>query len=361
MPDPASEPSSSLPLGQKPAPVQGDDGEARCMVNHDLLCVMCGYQLRGLPREGDCPECGASIERAYDADHLDLAKPSVVMRMAIGGTLFWLSLIVAGLELLLSRVIPFAIPLTHGMAIGIPACLFAVGVWLLTTPEPTQVSHRGQVTGDVGSHVGGRLSGRRLTRWLLIGAWGLDFLIGRLRYTEAIPDHGAVEALRLLLYVPVTVAAMIHVANLMARSRDPHMEDRLGGFAFLVAGLLVLHGFVTIIFGELGIRALNSTGPVSFAAGWCFVIFLVPIVAVLARMTAPAMLTLWNVALSARDPAAKRHHPRRVEPPAEFRSAPPVPEPIPPIDVEGSPDPATPAKPANPDQPNGRDDAPHAH
>jgi hypothetical protein len=39
-------------------------------ITRDIFCLSCKYNLRGLPEEGQCPECGVSIRdavRAVDA------------------------------------------------------------------------------------------------------------------------------------------------------------------------------------------------------------------------------------------------------------------------------------------------------
>ena len=38
--------------------------DARGCVALELTCVSCGYDLRGLPPAGDCPECGAAIQES---------------------------------------------------------------------------------------------------------------------------------------------------------------------------------------------------------------------------------------------------------------------------------------------------------
>lgn len=35
-------------------------------LDHDLTCVTCGYNLRGLRRDGRCPECGGTIARSIE-------------------------------------------------------------------------------------------------------------------------------------------------------------------------------------------------------------------------------------------------------------------------------------------------------
>ncbi len=39
---------------------QSDNPDAHTFAE-DLMCLTCGYNLRGLPRSGGCPECGLKI------------------------------------------------------------------------------------------------------------------------------------------------------------------------------------------------------------------------------------------------------------------------------------------------------------
>lgn len=49
-----------------------------------LLCVSCGYDLRGLDPAGTCPECGTPIARSRQGDRLAAADPRWLARMARG-------------------------------------------------------------------------------------------------------------------------------------------------------------------------------------------------------------------------------------------------------------------------------------
>lgn len=51
------------------------------------LCVQCGYDLRGLPHEGRCPECGASIEAARVERTLSNADPRWLWRLNVAAWL----------------------------------------------------------------------------------------------------------------------------------------------------------------------------------------------------------------------------------------------------------------------------------
>lgn len=40
--------------------------DARDVIQHDYLCVGCGYNLRGITQESDCPECGKAIAQTVE-------------------------------------------------------------------------------------------------------------------------------------------------------------------------------------------------------------------------------------------------------------------------------------------------------
>lgn len=42
----------------------------------ELLCIGCGYDLRSLPVEGACSECGVAITRSLHGDRLAAADPA---------------------------------------------------------------------------------------------------------------------------------------------------------------------------------------------------------------------------------------------------------------------------------------------
>ena len=56
-------------------------------VRDGVCCAVCGYELRGLPRHGDCPECGTAIYRTLNAYLLYNSDPKAVANMAYGAAL----------------------------------------------------------------------------------------------------------------------------------------------------------------------------------------------------------------------------------------------------------------------------------
>lgn len=59
-------------------------------IEHDVTCLGCGYNLRGLRPAGRCPECGGSVEVSLKNRWLDGADPATVRRVRRG---LWLLLV----------------------------------------------------------------------------------------------------------------------------------------------------------------------------------------------------------------------------------------------------------------------------
>ena len=58
-----------------------------------LKCAACGYDLRGLPDDGRCPECGAAVAESRQAVSLFRADPRWLRRLELGAWLCPLSLL----------------------------------------------------------------------------------------------------------------------------------------------------------------------------------------------------------------------------------------------------------------------------
>ena len=146
----------------------------------EVLCVGCGYSLRGLNAEGVCPECGIPVERSLVDDRLANAEPSWLARICRGqawltvgaSTLAWTT--IAGLIaviLLPLAMFPFQLQVQSvvllvfwiAWLILVVASLLAsaIGGFLVTSLEPRETLR--ESTGSV----------RQIVRWGFVAVIGV--------------------------------------------------------------------------------------------------------------------------------------------------------------------------------------------
>jgi MFS family permease len=119
-------------------------------VETDVPCQRCGYNLRGLPRCGRCPECGAPVIVALHEDWITLADPEWLRAVALGckwilGGFAWglavcgaLSLVAFGF-LIVSDTPPWILASLVVVA-ACAICCIARGLWLFASPHPRLAS-----------------------------------------------------------------------------------------------------------------------------------------------------------------------------------------------------------------------------
>lgn len=125
------------------------------VIDHDLSCMSCGYNLRALAPAGLCPECGTDIARSTQGDLLKFADRKWVGSVYRGTCLLTIANAILVVCILAAIVFPFILvtvsdPNTSsfvGTAISmtlkvIRVCsvvafiLMMLGVWLITKQEP---------------------------------------------------------------------------------------------------------------------------------------------------------------------------------------------------------------------------------
>src|SRR3990172_7537522 len=93
-------------------------------LDQDVICIRCGYNLRGLSLDRVCPECGTPIGRSLHGDLLRFAPP------------IWLAVLISGVNWILAGMLVKIIDL--GLSLGLKAmtgqrALGALAHILLTT------------------------------------------------------------------------------------------------------------------------------------------------------------------------------------------------------------------------------------
>lgn len=228
----------------------------------DRMCRRCGYNLRGLRRDGRCPECGTAVAISLEGDLLRYADPRWVERLGRGSR-FILNGLSAALLFAIATAILIVGPRggaagTTSVAVDALAAICEValliglvtaycGSWMMTSPDPTRGGEDRYATS------------RKLVRIaLLIGLANTAVQAG----LEAISKPGAVDTLVSLIDTLANLAALVgwlaylrYLAKLALRIPDEGLSKRArllfgafllvplaGGFLAVMAGLLVAFG-----------------------------------------------------------------------------------------------------------------------
>jgi len=115
--------------------------EDQTPIGQDVLCVSCGYNLRGLSADGDCPECGAAIRGSLRGNLLPFSHPRYIGRLARGASLAYCGYLLIAASIVLGFgwgpwrfLTPLCRVAFYLWAYGVMGVLLG-GVWLLTSPD----------------------------------------------------------------------------------------------------------------------------------------------------------------------------------------------------------------------------------
>ena len=176
-------------------------------IDEDILCLSCGYNLRGLSSAGKCPECGTIINASLRGDLLKNSDPAWVRRISRGASLAYLGIMVIIVGFILTVISTIGLSLLPGsqavqagiMAVWVFVWLVGgfgsalVGAWLMTGANPRESAASQGVWVRIGSRVGllaflalyastwGKYpwwlwQGLYWTTWLVLVAWLMVFV-----------------------------------------------------------------------------------------------------------------------------------------------------------------------------------------
>ncbi len=115
------------------------------IIEDDRLCITCGFEIRGLPSDGKCPECGTSIEDSLRSGPLFFADPAYLRTIHCGTVIVLVSV---GCKIIFPIGAPLIAALANpasGAGAGLVTAITAMfvpwvgssfGWWLLAAPDP---------------------------------------------------------------------------------------------------------------------------------------------------------------------------------------------------------------------------------
>ena len=242
------------------------------IVDEDIQCRTCKYNLRGLSSHGLCPECGAPVSRTVLGDRLRLFAPEWLENMATGCRLIIIGLIASVIVgcVSSSRFSIFGMAAPSGNPGSGTGIMFLVGLisfvghWKLTSPEPAR---EGVATSSTARAL------VRLGILLALASGLLQFLAGLTRFEPDPLSQGALALIGIVAGVGWIVgefAKYVYIRKLAERIPNLALANR-ARFVFrayvvfliaaaVIAGILL---FITFFVYYRVAPAFSTTAPIT--------------------------------------------------------------------------------------------------
>jgi hypothetical protein len=208
-------------------------------IDHDLPCALCDYNLKGLSPDANCPECGQPISRTFTYD-LTWADPAWLRRQAkalpLLGALVLLTFqtpdfISAGFYR------PVATFVAHGLY-GIAALAAAWACFRLAAPDPAFPADPD----------GTYRRGLQLSTLLLLALTLLN--LPPFRRFDVLPTRltlGAAAFVRILVLAATELLALLLVARLARRSKDPSLQRWAGRLRYAFPAIPLVQNVAYVV------------------------------------------------------------------------------------------------------------------
>ncbi len=223
------------------------------VIDHDLPCRQCGYNLRGMAADKLCPECGTEVGRSLLGDQLRYSEPRWVRKLARG--LRWIFISVIMLLLMIASgmlmlpimiflgdqfgLIPFFMAALGLLMFVCPVC-YLLGVWFLTSREPLVIEPS-------------ELNVRSILRWSVVLAVLTGFINTMLLGSVSITS-GIFSYVPLVMHVVGAILLFIYTRRLALRAPDYELASQTRN---------VMWGLTVTFVGIVGFQMLETvlSGP----------------------------------------------------------------------------------------------------
>lgn len=233
------------------------------VIEGDLNCRKCGYNLRGLDAAGRCPECGTAVGYSVRGDLLRFSDPDWLATLRRGIVLILIAIVILvivaiGNAMLQSQRVAGAAVLA-AIATVIAQAVWCAGLWFLTSSDPSGLGEQ-----DYGGM-------RRFTRIAMLLGLGRTLVVGILQFAE-LPTAvavgiGIVSGVIGLIGLAGVCAQLVYLSRLAERLPDAALAGRAKSLAWWIGisyGVVLADGALMLAFGLTGGR---THAPGAMAAG----------------------------------------------------------------------------------------------
>jgi hypothetical protein len=279
-------------------------------VASELRCAGCGYDLRGLPRNGRCPECGTPVVASlaqftlYFADPGWLARLQLGTRLLLTAVVWFIGGIITNFALLASNATPNMTTASHAVFGVVAVALLCASSWCATTPSPAM---RATVRG---------LPPYRLARLaiLVVGAWAITMTVLNLTTAGWMWfAGGSVLASPVGLIAPLGVWAVTrHFETLTRQAGDRFFTERARSYrvGFITSWTVLAIGW-PVSMALSAIRRLEMVAQavgIGAGIGGVFVVIFGLLVLLFPLYLVPHLRRAREQALRIREPATRAVH-----------------------------------------------------